>query len=296
MSNELRPVNFDSILGQENVVDRLRISINSAKVRGEALSHCLLDGAPGLGKTTISTAIANELRVGIKIANGGNIRSVKNLMPYLMKMEENMVFFIDEIHRLPVAVEEFLYPCMEDFRMDVGSDNELSMELPKFTMIGATTEAGNLSRPFFDRFTFKYQLKLYGHDVLSKIVSASAGKLNMQIMPNAATNISMRSRGTPRIANSIVQWCRDYALDKGSQTLSNTIVDEACVLSGISKNGSTEQDRTYMKALKKFGRPEGLKTLVDLTNIDKDTIQYVIEPFLMRQGLIKRTPRGRVLS
>ena len=294
--NELRPDKLENILGQDNVVQRLQISISSALHRNSSLSHCLLEGQAGLGKTTLSCAIANELDSNLQILNGGNITSIKSIAPSLMKVQERDVVFIDEIHRIPIKVAEFLYPVLEDFRMDAGSDSEqISIDLPKFTVVGATTEAGSLAKPFRDRFTLQYGLKPYSVNDLSKIVIKSAEKLDLICDEKSAVAIASRSRGTPRIANNIILWCRDFILNKGSNVLSQGDVAEACTLTGIDENGVTEQDRTYLEALKKCGKPMGLRTIVDTTNIDKDTIQNIIEPFLLRQNLIQRTSKGRIL-
>lgn len=291
----LRPTTLDAIIGQETVVDRLKITIDSSVQRNEAMPHMLFDGPPGLGKTTLAVALANTRGVSIKVANGGNIKTIKSILPYLMKLEESSVLFIDEIHRLPVSVEEFLYPVMEDFRMDIGSDNELSMDLPEFTLLGATTEAGSLSRPFYDRFTFKFQLKLYGVDALTEIVIKTAKTFDLTCDEDVAANIARRSRGTPRVVIHLMKWLRDYALSRGSVTLSEPLVDEAAGMIGVSPDGSTDHDRAYLEVLRISGRPMGLRTLVDAMNLDADTIQNVIEPFLLRKKLIYRTPKGRVL-
>lgn len=292
--NNLRPTKLDDIVGQEQVVECLNIAINSAKSRNAALPHILFDGGPGLGKTSLACAVANTRGVNILIANGGNIRSIKNILPYLMKLGENDILFIDEIHRLPRVVEEFLYPCMEDFRMDMGDDAK-SMELPRFTMIGATTEMGSLARPFKDRFTYQFQLELYKVEALAKIIGNSAEKLGLQIDESAKLNLARRSRGTPRIANNLITWIRDYCHSQGQNSVSVGLLSKAMSMRGIDENGVTRQDRKYLRALQKFGRPVGLSTISDTINLDTTTIRDSIEPFLLRRGMIVRTPKGRVL-
>lgn len=293
--NDLRPDKFDDILGQKNVVEQLKITVESAKKRNAAMPHLLFNGPAGLGKTTLSCAVANERGVSIQIANGGNIRSVKHILPYLASIEENSILFVDEIHRLRPDVEEFLYPVMEDFRADIGKDTNFKLDIPKFTMIGATTEAGSLAKPLYDRFTMKYELELYKSDALAEIVQKNADKLDLSINLTAAKNLAIRSRGTPRIANNLLKWVRDVAVSKGHRTVSETLVDEAMGMVGVDRNGVTRRDRKYLAALKRASVPLGLKTLVDATNIDRQTIEYVIEPFLIRNNLIRKTSKGRVL-
>ena len=211
MSNGIRPTSFDEIMGQDDVVKRLRIMTSGCKNSGQVLPHVLIDGPPGLGKTTISSAIANEMGVNLYTVNAANVRSVKNLMPYLMGMEPRSVLFIDEIHRLPKLVEEFLYPVMEDFRIDMLVENKPeSIDLPMFTMVGATTSGGSLSQPFYDRFTIKEHLSFYSPDVLAKLVGSNADKMGLNLNNEEMIEIAKRSKGTPRILNARLQWYKNY--------------------------------------------------------------------------------------
>ena len=291
----LRPDRLCDIIGQKQTVERLKISIDSANHKGHTLPHILFYGASGCGKTTIAMAVANEIGSTLYTINGGNVTSIKSCLASVIKIQERDVLFIDEVHRVPVRVSEWFYTIMEDFRMDIGSDDRLSIDLPKFTMLGATTEAGSLSRPFYDRFTYKFQLKLYGVDDLADIVIKTAETFDLACGKDVAANIARRSRGTPRVVISLMKWVRDYALSKGSVTLSETLVEDATRMIGVSQDGSTDQDRAYLEVLRVSGRPMGLRTLVDATNLDADTIQNVVEPFLLRKQLIYRTPKGRVL-
>jgi len=293
--NPLRPQLLKDVVGQDDIKQRLRISIDAALSRGEALPHTLADGAPGLGKTTLACAIANELGVGIQIANGANLRSVKSLLPYIARVKERDVLFIDEIHRCGIITQEFLYPIMEDFKCCIGEESKMSMELPKFTLIGATTEGGMLAAPLYDRFLLKYYLELYSVENLSRLVAMTARKLSVDISAPGCRQIAQASRGTPRIANSRLMWVRDYATSEGLQSVSDSVVQAAFALEGVDANGMDRNDRVYLQALRRAGSAMGLKSLVAATNISQDTIENTIEPFLLRQGLIRKTPKGRVL-
>lgn len=296
MNNELRPTKLIDIVGQKKIKDRLDIVIQAAKGRQCAVPHILFNGPPGTGKSTLSLAVANEIGSNLHSLNAGNVTSAKDILPAIFKIKKNDVLFIDEIHRLNIKVCEMLYTVMEDFTFTHTSGGEvLSINIPKFTMIGATTEAGSIPKPMLDRFTYKMELKLYGYDDLSKIIEWSADKMNIGIESEAALNLAKRSRGTPRVANHLTVWVRDYVQSKGSSFVSNAIVDDALVMAGIDKNGITEADRTYINSLKKFNRPVGIKTIIDATNIDEDTIVNIIEPFLIRAGIVMRTSKGRVL-
>lgn len=292
----LRPKSFKDIIGQKKVLNILNICVRSAKIRNDALPHILLNGNAGLGKTTIAEALANERGVDIQVANGGNCRSIKNIQPYLSRLSEHSILFIDEIHRLTPVVEEFLYPVMEDFRMDIGKDDHaISISLPKFTLIGATTEAGSLSTPLLDRFTMKGHLELYEVEDLTQLVMVNASKLGVSMGWHSAREIAQRGRGTPRITNAILGWVRDVCVAH-SVSPSVSVVSQAMQMKGIEADGTTEQDRAYLKVLKTIDKPMGLNTLVSATNIDRETIVNVIEPFLIRKGLVLKTPKGRVYN
>lgn len=296
MTNKLRPTKLIDIVGQQTIKDRLDIVIKAAKSRQCSVPHILFYGPPGTGKSTLSLAVANEIGSTLHSVNAGNISSVKDILPAIFKIDKNDVLFIDEIHRLNVKTCEMLYTVMEDFTFcNVADGDVMSIDIPRFTMIGATTEAGSLPKPMLDRFTYKMELKLYDEQDLSKIIEWSADKMDIGIESNAALNLAKRSRGTPRIANHLITWLRDYVQSKGSSFVSEAIVDDALVLAGIDKNGVTEADRTYINSLKKFNRPVGIRTIIDATSIDEETIVNIIEPFLIRSGIIERTPKGRKL-
>lgn len=293
MLNELRPTSFDGILGQNDVIERLKISTDSAIMTGEALPHILFSGPPGLGKTTLALATAEAMNVPIAVANGGNLRAIKNILPYLMNIKENSILFIDEIHRMTIIVEEFLYPVMEDFRMDIGG-NKVSISLPKFTLIGATTVSGQISAPLFDRFIYHYILNLYPVEAILEILEVNAIKLKLKIEKSALKSLANRCRGTPRHANNHLIWLRDYSNAEGILIITEKTIDEAMQMIGIDVDGTTEQDRRYLAALQRSDMPLGINTLVGFTGIDKCTIEEVIEPFLLKQGKIQKTPRGRI--
>lgn len=292
---DLRPTRFEDIIGQREVIERLEISVKAAIKRNEALPNVLLDGPPGVGKTTIATTLKNELSVDLQTANGANLRSIKALLPYLMRTTPKSIFFIDEIHRCTAIVQEFLYPILEDFRCDLGHDSQMTIELPEFTVVGATTEGGSLAAPLYDRFVFKYHLSLYKPDDLKILIGNSAKKLGLTITDEACQTIAKTSRGTPRIANARLKWARDFALSHDKSVLDNSIVMGALTLEGIGLDGMDANDRKYMEALRNALGPMGLKSLAAATSISVDTIEQTIEPFLIRQGLIKKTSKGRML-
>ena len=298
--NQLRPSTLAEILGQKEVKEVLNISINSAKQRHTCLAHTLFYGPPGTGKTTLANAIANDMGCSIQIANGANLRSIKNLIPYVMRIEDNSILFIDEIHRMTNIVEEFLYPVMEDFKVDMSiSDKKnfgetISIDIPRFTLIGATTEYGTLSKPLLDRFQHKHTLKLYNKIELHEIVLINSTKLNLTMSKKASHFVTRVSRGTPRIANANLEWLRDYQLAQGIETLSEGNVEAAMGMRGIDSDGMTEMDRQYLNILQQNDQPLGIDTLCSITGIDRTTIECIIEPWLLQNKKIVKTPKGRM--
>ena len=300
--NTLRPSKLSDILGQKQVINVLNVNIKSAKHREDCLPHTLFYGPPGTGKTTLANAIANEMGCSIQVANGANLRTIKNLIPYIMRIEEHSILFIDEIHRMTKIVEEFLYPVMEDFKVDMsvaGKDlmgETISIDIPKFTLAGATTEYGSLSKPLIDRFEHKHTLKLYNNIDLKEIVDHNSIKLNLKMSDSAANFVTRVSRGTPRIANSLLQWLRDYRIAQGLESLSERDVEAAMGMKGIDSEGMTEVDRKYLKLLRKSGQPLGINTISSIIGMDKETIEGIIEPWLLSNGKIIKTSKGRVAA
>jgi len=298
--NQLRPKTLSDIIGQKEVVEVLNISIKSAKTRNDCLAHTLFYGPPGTGKTTLANAIANEMGCSLQIANGANLRSIKNLLPYIMRVEDHSILFIDEIHRMTNIVEEFLYPVMEDFKVDMSMSGKdifgetISIDVPKFTLIGATTEYGSLSKPLIDRFQHKHTLKLYNEVELQEIVNINSNKLNLKMSNKASVFVTKVSRGTPRVANAALEWLRDYHTAQGSETLSESDVETAMGMKGIDSDGMTEMDRKYLETLKTSGQPLGIETLSCMTGIDRQTIEGIIEPWLLQNSKIIKTSKGRV--
>ena len=294
MANGLRPTTFDEIIGQQNVISRLRISTLGCKNSGTVMPHVLIDGPPGLGKTTIASAVASEMGVNLYTTNAANLRSVKNVIQYLLRMTKRSVFFIDEIHRLPKLVEEFLYPVMEDFKFSMVMEKEPEeIEVPAFTLVGATTSGGSLSQPFYDRFQIKEHLSFYEDDDLAKLARLNAEKLGLLIEENDLLEIAKRSKGTPRILNGRLEWYKNY---KSCMNDASSI-DEIFNIQGIDGLGMDVYDRTYLELLKKHkGNPLGLKAISSLTGIAVETIENSIEPYLVRKGFVVRTQKGRVLG
>lgn len=295
MSNSFRPTNFNDIIGQSDVLTRLKVSVIGCKSSYTVLPHVLIDGPPGLGKTTIASAIANEMGVNMYTANAANLRSVKHILPYITGMAPRSVFFIDEIHRLPKIVEEFLYPVMEDFQLSQIIDGiSETIDLPMFTLVGATTSGGSLSQPFYDRFTIKEHLSFYNDDELSKLAGLNAQKLGLMIPNEDLLEIAKRSKGTPRVLNSRLQWYRNYKLCNPND---GKTIDEIFTIQGIDQNGLDLYDRQYIEVLRKArGSALGLKTISSLTGIALETIENSIEPYLLRKGFIQRTQKGRMLG
>lgn len=296
MANRVsRPAKFDDIVGQNEVITRLKVITHGCLNSDGVMPHTLIDGPPGLGKTTIASAIANELNVNLYTVNAANIRSAKNIIPYLMGIAPRSVLFIDEIHRLPKLVEEFLYPVMEDFVLNITvEDQPEKIDLPLFSMIGATTSGGSLSQPFYDRFTIKEHLSFYTDDELAKLARLNANKLGLMIDDNDLLEIAKRSKGTPRILNARLQWYKNYISFYKDQT---PTVDEVFNSQGIDHKGLDNYDRMYLLVLQKAkGNALGLKSISSMTGIAIDTIENSIEPYLIRKGYVIRTQKGRVIG
>ena len=299
----LRPLRFDDFSGQTKVVDNLRIFVEAAKLRHESLDHTLLFGPPGLGKTTLSNIIANALGVGFKVTSGPVLDKPGDLAGLLTSLEENDVLFIDEIHRLSPIVEEYLYSAMEDYRIDIMIDKgpsarTIQIDLNHFTLIGATTRSGLLTSPLLARFGIKSHLEYYDADTLGKIVRRSAGLMGVQIDSHAADEIARRSRGTPRIANALLRRVRDFAQVKGNGSIDLDITRFALEALNIDTFGLDEIDNKLLSTIiDKFkGGPVGLNTIATAMGEDAGTIEDVYEPYLIMEGFIKRTPRGREVT
>ena len=301
--SQLRPSRLKEMIGQRDVMERLQIAIDAAKQRDEVLGHILFDGPPGLGKTTFAHCIPAEMGVSIEFLSGPSLRAPKDLVPSLTTLRPRQVIFIDEIHRVPKAVEEYLYTAMEDFRIDLVLGEGINarthnFKLKPFTLIGATTRAGMLTGPLRDRFQIREHLDFYQLPELTAIVRRSAAKLNIQIDEDAAVEVAKRSRSTPRVANNRLRWVRDYAQSRATGEITLQVAQDALKMAEIDTLGLDRQDRRYLDTLIRvcLGGPTGVGTIAATMNTVTDTLEDEIEPFLLRSELILRTPRGRVAT
>ncbi|MGK7394832.1 MAG: Holliday junction branch migration DNA helicase RuvB [Candidatus Cyclobacteriaceae bacterium M3_2C_046] len=299
----LRPLNFSDFAGQDKIVENIKIFVQAAKKRGEALDHVLLHGPPGLGKTTLSHIIANELQAGIKITSGPVLEKPGDLAGLLTNLEQNDVLFIDEIHRLNPVVEEYLYSAMEDFRIDIMLDSgpnarSIQISLNPFTLIGATTRAGLLTSPLRARFGINARLEYYSAELLKTIVKRSSDILNTPVEEDASFEIARRSRGTPRIANNLLKRTRDFAQIKGDGIITISIAQMALTALDVDEHGLDEMDNRILSSIiDKFnGGPVGINNIATVCGEEAETIEEVYEPFLIQEGYLKRTSRGRVAT
>lgn len=299
----LRPKQLDAFAGQKKTVERLSIMVGAALRRNEPLNHILLSGPPGLGKTTLSLILGNEMGANVSITSGPVIDKPADLAGLLTNLSEGDILFIDEIHRLPKTVEEYLYSAMEDFRIDIMIDQgpnarSVRLNLQKFTLLGATTRIGLLTAPLRSRFTLQTRLDYYDLETLKGIIERTCDLLDVTITPEGASEISKRARGTPRIANNLVNFCRDYASEKGDGTITGDLANQALELLEIDQRGLDELDKRVLRVLADNykGGPVGVRTLAVAVGEEAHTLEEVNEPFLIQEGYIKRTAQGRVLS
>jgi Holliday junction DNA helicase RuvB len=299
----LRPSRMADMVGQRDVIARLQIAIDAAKQREDVLGHVLFDGPPGLGKTTFAHCIPSELGVPVDFLSGPTLKAPKDLVPSLTNLRPKQVLFIDEIHRIPKSVEEYMYTAMEDFRIDLILGDGINarthnFKLRPFTLIGATTRAGMLTGPLRDRFQIREHLDFYSQDDLTEIVCRNAKKLNVEISSDAAAEVSLRSRSTPRVANNRLRWVRDYAQSRAEGKITLQVAQAALKMAEIDSLGLDRQDRRYLDTLIRvcLGGPTGIGTIAATMNTVTDTLADEVEPFLLRSELILRTPRGRVAT
>lgn len=303
LESTLRPSLFSEFTGQAKVRERLEITITAAKQRGEPIDHLLLSGPPGLGKTTIAHILARAMGANLKATSGPTIEKAGDLAGLLTNLEEGDVLFIDEIHRLQKTIEEYLYPAMEDFKLDIIIDQgpnarSVRLNLPRFTLIGATTRSGLLTAPLLTRFPIRERLDYYQADQLQQIVLRSARLLKVEIDEHGAREIARRSRGTPRIANNLIRRVRDFAQVKGQGHITAAVADQALAMLEIDENGLDEMDKRILETLivKFGGGPVGVNSLAVAVGEEPDTLEEVYEPYLIMEGFLKRTPQGRVAT
>jgi Holliday junction DNA helicase RuvB len=299
----LRPKLLKEVIGQKKVAERLEIAVRASKKLNEPLGHILFDGPPGLGKTTFATVLPNELGTSIQLTSGPALTKPADLLPFLTNLDDGSVLFIDEIHRMPRVVEEFIYPAMEDYRIDIVlgdgmSARTISMQLKRFTLIGATTRSGMLSGPMRDRFKMHEHLEFYSVEELATIIRVNAAKLNTPITEAAALEMAKRSRGTPRVANARLYWARSYAAALHDGQITEQIAHDALDKAEVDREGLDKNDRKYLETLIDLfgGGPTGVEALAATMNLAADTLSDEIEPYLLREQYIIRTPRGRVAT
>uniref|UniRef100_A0A6M3JFU3 Putative RuvB domain containing protein n=1 Tax=viral metagenome TaxID=1070528 RepID=A0A6M3JFU3_9ZZZZ len=297
MENILRPKSLSGIIGSKRIKQQLRKIIDAANIEQRNIPHMIfISSAGGLGKTTFALAIANELQVDILITNGGTISSLKDILPYLIRLKDHDILFIDEVHRMPMKICEFLYNALEDFFISPGKGSSV-IPLRKFACITATTKECSLPQPFLSRFVYKFHLELYNSHDLSLIIKQSAQNLGLNMTDKAIINLAMRARGIPRNANNHLLWVRDYAVSKGLGIIKEENINEMMNMVGVEPNGMTVQDRKYIESLKKANRPVGLSTLVSMVGASRETVEQTIEPFLIGQlGLVQISTNGRILT
>lgn len=300
LDEKLRPATLAEVIGQKRVAERLAVALEAARKRGEPLPHILFDGPPGLGKTTFASVLHNELGVELNMTSGPALDKKMDVMPYITNASEGSILFIDEIHRMPKAVEEFIYPVMEDFRVDmvIGEGmgaRTINLPLKRFTIIGATTRSGMLSGPLRDRFHMHEHLEFYEDAELAEIIRVNAAKLKCKIADDAANEIARRSRGTPRLANSRLRWVRDFATARSDGGVTLEVARRALAMQEIDIEGLDRQDRRYLETLIQVfsGGPTGVEAVAATMNVSVDTLTDEVEPYLLRRRFIVRTPRGR---